>query len=104
MRAARAKSAWPINARLPKNLKQALSRFLTVRDSGRGMVLVLAESLWATPRSAKLVATAAAKLDQIGALLANSPDYQNLDRMLYRQCGQRKCSATTDPGSRQSVV
>lgn len=59
-----------------ENLKQSLSRFLTVRDSGRGMVLVLAESLWATPRSAKLVAAAAAKLDQIGALLANSPDYQ----------------------------
>ncbi len=59
-----------------ENLKQALSRFLTVRDSSRGMVLVLAESLWATPRSAKLVAAAAARLDQIGALLANNPDYQ----------------------------
>ncbi len=59
-----------------ENLKLALSRFLTVRDSTRGMTLVLAESLWANPRSAKLVAASAAKLDQIGALLANNPDYQ----------------------------
>jgi outer membrane protein OmpA-like peptidoglycan-associated protein len=58
------------------NLKQALSRFLTVRDSNRGMTLVLSESLWANPRSANLVAAGAAKLDQIGALLANNPDYQ----------------------------
>ena len=59
-----------------ENLKQALSRFLTVRDNNRGMTLVLGESLWTNPRSANLVAAAAAKLDQIGALLANNPDYQ----------------------------
>jgi len=58
------------------NLKQSLSRFLTVHDSNRGMTLVLAESLWLSPRSSKLAAASAAKLDQIGALLANSPDYQ----------------------------
>jgi outer membrane protein OmpA-like peptidoglycan-associated protein len=40
------------------------------------MTLVLAESLWANPRSSNLVAASAAKLDQIGALLANNPDYQ----------------------------
>jgi len=58
-------------------LKQTLARFGTVRDSNRGgMTLVLGESIWATPRSAKLVAAAAAKLDQVGALLANNPDYQ----------------------------
>ncbi|HVS21627.1 MAG TPA: OmpA family protein, partial [Pyrinomonadaceae bacterium] len=59
-----------------ENLKQALARFLTVRDSNRGMTLVLAESLWANPRSSNLVAASATKLDQIGALLANNPDYQ----------------------------
>ncbi len=59
-----------------ENLKQQLSRFLTVRDTSRGMTLVLAESLWLNPRSSKLVPASAAKLDQIGALLANSPDYQ----------------------------
>jgi outer membrane protein OmpA-like peptidoglycan-associated protein len=58
------------------NLKQSLGRFLTVRDTNRGMTLVLAESLWLNPRSAKLVPASAAKLDQIGALLANNPDYQ----------------------------
>src|SRR6266404_2990377 len=58
------------------NLKQQLSRFLAVRDTNRGMTLVLAESLWLNPRSSKLVPASAAKLDQIGALLANNPDYQ----------------------------
>src|SRR5260370_26864857 len=59
-----------------ENLNQALTKFVTVRDSNRGMTLVLAESLWANPRSSNLVAASAAKLDQIGALLANNPDYQ----------------------------
>jgi outer membrane protein OmpA-like peptidoglycan-associated protein len=59
-----------------ETLKQALARFGTVRDGAHGMTLVLSESIWANPRSANLVAAAAAKLDQIGALLANNPDYQ----------------------------
>src|SRR5438067_11160707 len=59
-----------------ENLKQSLSRFFTVKDTKRGMTLVLAESLWLNPRSAKLAPASAAKLDQIGALLANNPDYQ----------------------------
>ena len=59
-----------------ENLKQSLSRFFTVKDTNRGLTLVLAESLWLNPRSAKLAPASAAKLDQIGALLANNPDYQ----------------------------
>lgn len=59
-----------------ENLKQALARFGAVRDSARGITLVLTESLWATPRSSNLVAASSAKLDQIGALLANNADYQ----------------------------
>ena len=59
-----------------ETLKQTLARFGAVRDGNRGMTLVLAESIWANPRSANLVAAAAAKLDQIGALLANNPNYQ----------------------------
>jgi outer membrane protein OmpA-like peptidoglycan-associated protein len=59
-----------------ENLKQSLARFVTVHDSNRGMTLVLAEALWANPRSANLAAASASKLDQIGALLANNPDYQ----------------------------
>jgi outer membrane protein OmpA-like peptidoglycan-associated protein len=58
------------------SLKQALARFGAVRDGSRGMTLVLAESIWTGPRAANLVAAAAAKLDQIGALLANNSDYQ----------------------------
>jgi outer membrane protein OmpA-like peptidoglycan-associated protein len=59
-----------------ETLKQTLARFGAVRDGNRGMTLVLAEAIWASPRSANLVAAAAAKLDQIGALLANNPNYQ----------------------------
>lgn len=58
------------------NLKQALSRFGTVRETNRGIVLVLPEGFWANPRSSNLIASSGAKLDQIGALLANNPDYQ----------------------------
>ena len=59
-----------------ENLKAALSRFLTVKQTNRGMILVLAESQWVGPKSSRLTPAAAAKLDQIGALLANNPDYQ----------------------------
>jgi outer membrane protein OmpA-like peptidoglycan-associated protein len=59
-----------------ENLKRALSRFLTVRDNNSGMTLVVGEALWVNPRSSKLVGASVAKLDQIGALLANNPDYQ----------------------------
>lgn len=58
------------------SLRQSLSKFGIVRDSDRGMTLVLPESFWASPRSSNLTAAAAGKLDQIGALLANNPDYQ----------------------------
>jgi len=59
-----------------ETLKQTLARFGTVREGNRGLTLVLSESIWANPRAANLVAAAAAKLDQIGALLANNTDYQ----------------------------
>lgn len=59
-----------------ETVKRALARFGTVRDGSRGMILVLSESLWVNPRSTNLLAASAAKLDQLGALLANSPDYQ----------------------------
>ena len=57
-------------------LKQALARFVTLRAGNRGMTLVFSESIWANPKSTKLAPAAAARLDQIGALLANNPDYQ----------------------------
>ena len=57
-------------------MKQALARFGSVREGNKGTTLVLPESLWANPRSSNLIAASATKLDQIGALLANNPDYQ----------------------------
>ena len=59
-----------------ENLRAALSRFLNVKQTNRGMTLVLAESLWLNPKSSRLAPASVAKLDQIGALLANNPDYQ----------------------------
>jgi len=59
-----------------ETLKQSLARFGSLRQTDRGLVLVLSETLWANPRSSNLVAASGAKLDQIGALLANNPDYQ----------------------------
>lgn len=59
-----------------ETLKQSLSRFGTVRDSSRGLTLILSESIWTNARSSNLLAAAGAKLDQIGALLANNSDYQ----------------------------
>lgn len=59
-----------------ENLKASLSRFLNVKQTNRGMTLVLAESLWLNPKSSRLAPASVAKLDQIGALLANNPDYQ----------------------------
>jgi outer membrane protein OmpA-like peptidoglycan-associated protein len=59
-----------------ETLKQALSRFGTVRDSNRGMTLVLTESLWVNSKSSKLTPASTAKLEPLAALLANNPDYQ----------------------------
>lgn len=56
-------------------LRQSLGRFGVVREGARGTTLVLGESIWANPRSSNLLAAASAKLEQLGALLANNPDY-----------------------------
>jgi outer membrane protein OmpA-like peptidoglycan-associated protein len=57
-------------------LKQTLSRYGTVRETSRGLVLVLPETLWTGARASDLSAAATAKLDPLAALLANNPDYQ----------------------------
>lgn len=59
-----------------EGLRQALARYGVVRDSSRGMLLVLPESIWANPRSSSLAANASSRLEPLGALLANNPDYQ----------------------------
>lgn len=57
-------------------LKETLSRFGTVRETPRGLVLVLPEAVWANARAAELAPAATARLEPLGALLANNPDYQ----------------------------
>jgi outer membrane protein OmpA-like peptidoglycan-associated protein len=57
-------------------LKQTLSRYGTVRETSRGLVLVLPESLWTGARASDLAPTANAKLEPLAALLANNPDYR----------------------------
>jgi outer membrane protein OmpA-like peptidoglycan-associated protein len=57
-------------------LRQTLSRYGTVRETARGLVLVLPESLWTGARASDLSAASAAKLEPLAALLANNPDYQ----------------------------
>jgi outer membrane protein OmpA-like peptidoglycan-associated protein len=57
-------------------LKQTLARFGTVRETERGLILVLPESVWANARVSELAPAANAKLEPLAALLANNPDYQ----------------------------
>jgi outer membrane protein OmpA-like peptidoglycan-associated protein len=57
-------------------LKQTLARYGTVRETGRGLVLTLPESLWTNARTSDLSAAAQAKLEPLAALLANNPDFQ----------------------------
>lgn len=57
-------------------LKQTLARYGTVRETSRGLVLVLPETFWTNARASDLSAAALAKLEPLAALLANNPDYQ----------------------------
>ncbi len=59
-------------------LKQTLAKFGTLKETPSGLQLGLPESIWTSARSSELVATAAAKLEPLAALLASNPDYQIL--------------------------
>ena len=59
-------------------LKQTLAKFGTLKETPSGLQLGLSESIWTSARSSELVATAAAKLEPLAALLASNPDYQIL--------------------------
>ncbi|CAN5812434.1 MAG: OmpA family protein [Pyrinomonadaceae bacterium] len=59
-------------------LKQSLAKFGALKESPTGFQLALPESMWTSARSSELVATAAAKLEPLAALLASNPDYQIL--------------------------
>ena len=57
-------------------LKQNLARFGAVRETQRGLVLTLPETLWSGARASDLTPAAAAKLEPLAAFLANNPDYR----------------------------
>lgn len=59
-------------------LKEALSKFGTVKETTNGFRLVLPESIWTNARAANLATSASAKLEPLAAVLANNPDYQIL--------------------------
>jgi outer membrane protein OmpA-like peptidoglycan-associated protein len=59
-------------------LKQSLAKYGTLRESSRGIQLVLPESMWGGPRATSLKSAAAGKLEPLAALLASNPDYQVL--------------------------
>ncbi|HKO96219.1 MAG TPA: OmpA family protein [Pyrinomonadaceae bacterium] len=60
------------------SLKQSLAKYGTIKESSRGIQLILPEALWGGPRAATLNSAAAAKLEPLAALLASNPDYQVL--------------------------
>lgn len=57
-------------------LRQSLSAYGAVRDSDRGLVLTLPETIWSAPRVSGFTAAGSSKIDTLAALLANNPDYQ----------------------------
>jgi outer membrane protein OmpA-like peptidoglycan-associated protein len=60
-------------------LKSSLARFGTVRETDRGLVLVLSDALWSGARATDLTPKAAATtVDPLAALLANNPDFRVL--------------------------
>jgi outer membrane protein OmpA-like peptidoglycan-associated protein/acyl-coenzyme A thioesterase PaaI-like protein len=59
-------------------LRQTLTRYGTVRETGRGITLVLADNLWAGARVSELAPAAAATVEPLAALFANNPDFQIL--------------------------
>lgn len=57
-------------------LKQTLTKYGTVKETGSGFQLILPESMWTGARVATLSAAMAAKLEPLAALLASNPDFQ----------------------------
>ncbi len=57
-------------------LKQNLARFGTVRETSRGLALVLPETIWSGVRAAELAPLSASTVEPLAALLANNPEFQ----------------------------
>jgi outer membrane protein OmpA-like peptidoglycan-associated protein len=69
LRAANIRAAEP-------GLIQQLKAFGTVQKNERGIVLTLPESFWTNTRSTTLTPQADGRLNQLGSILANNPDYR----------------------------
>jgi outer membrane protein OmpA-like peptidoglycan-associated protein len=83
-------------------LRQSLARYGTVRDTGRGITLVLPDNLWSGARAAELAPAASATVEPLAALFANNPDFQILieayldsrgDAAALRQLTQERADA-----------
>ncbi len=59
-------------------LRQTLGKYGTLKETPKGLQLLLPESIWRGPRATDLISAAAAKLEPLAALLASNPDYQVL--------------------------
>ncbi|MEZ5306881.1 MAG: OmpA family protein [Pyrinomonadaceae bacterium] len=59
-------------------LMQSLSRFGKVSQTDRGIVVTLDENYWTGPRVSSFASAYDPKLDELGRVLANSPDYRIL--------------------------
>ena len=59
-------------------MRQTLGKYGTLKETSKGLQLLLPESIWRGPRAADLISAAAAKLEPLAALLASNPDYQVL--------------------------
>ncbi|HKP72848.1 MAG TPA: OmpA family protein, partial [Pyrinomonadaceae bacterium] len=57
-------------------LKQTLTRYGTVRETGRGLTLVLPDNLWTGARAAELSPASSATVEPLAALFANNPEFQ----------------------------
>jgi outer membrane protein OmpA-like peptidoglycan-associated protein len=58
-------------------LRLSLARFGTVKETARGLVLILPDAVWAGARAADLTPKAAATtIDPLAALLSNNPDFK----------------------------
>ncbi len=86
-------------------LKQMLATYGTVKETARGIVLTLPENIWSAPRISGFTALSTNKIDALGALLANNPDYQVViesytdgsgDQTALQQLTQERSQAIAD--------
>ena len=55
---------------------QTLKRFGTVAQTERGIILTLPENFWTASRVSSFAAASETKLQSLGSILANNPDYK----------------------------